>query len=343
VSYRTPRDPVAAAAVRSAGTDAVQSVLKHLPALMETALSGDPRAVAEFVPATVQRADCGEIIGQLFGLSDGDPKPEQEVAAAYRLTIAEVREVASWTLERLRHLMFVDDDLMDTLRDFIETAGSRALFGRTAQPAEFFSRHDQWDGQRCLTCDTPLPYAGKGRPRTTCSPRCRQSLYRRRHGAGSQQAPLLTEPYRQPLNEARPHTRWAPRNQAAGYASFEDAVLDFRHKVSELQKAVAKPYSLMVGHQVHDVWEAGWYFSKLLRDRQLPVADATSKRAVLTALAGIIDELGRLAEADDDVGRAQWHNSTRQKAVKALARFTRIAVNIVALLDDLSGTTGGTA
>jgi len=50
---------------------------------------------------------------------------------------------------------------------------------------------------RCPVCDGPLP---AGRARTTCSDRCRQALWRRRH------QPLLTPPPLAARQPRKPHT-----------------------------------------------------------------------------------------------------------------------------------------
>jgi hypothetical protein len=339
VNYTSPRDPVAASVIRSSGADAVRALLWKLHDLVETQITQDPSSVAQSLPAAARRPDFFEIIVRMFGTADGDPKPADEIAVAFSLTVPEVREVADWTIDQLRYIVLHDDDDVEhALRDFIESAGTKASHGRPAKATEFFTNADGWTGQRCLTCNKPLPYPGKGRPRTTCSSRCRQRQYRVRNGAGALKEAVYTEPYHLLRNTDRPRTYWAPRKLREVYGSFDEANADFRQKVAALQTTVRKvSFARAAGQQQFEVWEAGWYLAAILRERQLPLPDAGgSNRAALVTLARIVDELGRLSAADDEYGRSLWQNSTEPKAVKALATFTRIATGIVGLLDDLS-------
>ncbi|WP_143765657.1 hypothetical protein [Catenulispora acidiphila] len=286
--------------------------------------------------------NAADVACYLYGINDGVPKSYEETAVRFNTSVKVVKSVEGAALDLIRMLRNArspgsNDDQPDVLDELRDLAAIRYFGPRGPRPLRKGEDRpdDPWNGQSCLVCNSPLPYAGTGRPRSTCSSRCRQRLYRLRKN-GIQPSQISPEPDHVPAAAERPRTHWAPRHQTAGYVSFEEAAQDFRDKVAELQVAVAKPYSLMVGHQVYAVWESGWYFSTLLRDQRPPTTDAASSRAVLTALARIIDELGRLAEADDDYGRAQWHNSTQQKAVSALAKFARIATKIVGLCDDLS-------
>lgn len=344
---RVLRDPVADSVVQAAGGRILHDLLPHLAEYQ----ARTRRSTRDWqLREQLEHLDAVEVLTHRFGLRDGVPKSEGEIAAALDVSRLQVKFVSEWALTALTDIAMVSDNDLE-LREYYhdDVPGIRSASGRDADPSAFYRLLGRnWDGPMCPRCNMyPVIWSGKGRPPKTCSAACRQALYRQRKKG----EPTYPENYDPPPHVADyvpPQARNKPsaqevvkrRVRAAGGLSFDHAVWEFRGSEGVTRTFLSGTTSpKQCGQHVADVMSAAELLSSCLQfifivtsDRAMP---GQKGRAVLAALARVLHGVELLEDAVDGYWRSTWRDAPSGRAPVALAQVCRRVREVGRAIDEV--------